>query len=182
MASVNSFKSTLAASTLPASTPPSAPHEVVSSASTTVTEATMARDPPKSLISVHTPRGLGPILEVAGGILNDCRLPPRRPSPPRHAGPAAAEAEVGYGHRETVGRSSEKSCRGSPRQADRRRRADQELGRWWYFTSSSAGSCLVEPGPRPRPEAINVACPEAIVQTCVVHLVRNSVPYSSRPH
>lgn len=32
------------------------------------------------------------------------------------------------------------------------------------------------------PEAINAVWPEAIVQTCVVHLVRNSLRYSSRQH
>lgn len=32
------------------------------------------------------------------------------------------------------------------------------------------------------PEAINAVWPEAIVQTCVVHLVRNSLRYSSRAH
>jgi transposase-like protein len=32
------------------------------------------------------------------------------------------------------------------------------------------------------PEAINAVWPEAIVQTCVVHLVRNSLRYSSKQH
>jgi len=32
------------------------------------------------------------------------------------------------------------------------------------------------------PEAINAVWPQAIVQTCVVHLVRNSLRYSSRQH
>lgn len=40
-----------------------------------------------------------------------------------------------------------------------------------FFSSDGLGACS---------EAINTIWPEAIVQTCVVHLLRNSYRYSSR--
>jgi putative transposase len=46
-----------------------------------------------------------------------------------------------------------------------------------------ADVCIVScDGLKGLPEAINATWPEAIVQTCVVHLVRNSLRYASKKH
>ncbi len=46
-----------------------------------------------------------------------------------------------------------------------------------------ADVCIVScDGLKGLPEAINATWPEAVVQTCVVHLVRNSLRYASKKH
>ena len=64
----------------------------------------------------------------------------------------------------------------------------QAATRWMTMLTEPSNRCLADAlivcceGLKGLPDAIRVTWPEATVQTCVVHLVRNSLRYASKKH